>query len=49
MSGNPGDIVVVNFWDLAGHPDYFDVRNEFYKDAQAVCFIAPSYCCDLRH
>lgn len=26
--------VRVNFWDLAGHEDYFEIRNEFYKDAQ---------------
>lgn len=26
----------VNFWDLAGPKEYFDVRNEFYKDSQGV-------------
>ena len=26
----------VNFWDLAGHPEFFEVRNEFYKDTQGV-------------
>jgi len=26
--------VKVNFWDLSGHPEFFDVRNEFYKDSQ---------------
>lgn len=26
----------VNFWDLSGHPEFFEVRNEFYKDTQAV-------------
>jgi len=26
--------VRVNFWDLSGHPEFFDVRNEFYKDTQ---------------
>lgn len=26
--------VRVNLWDLAGSPDYLEVRNEFYKDAQ---------------
>ena len=32
--------VKVNFWDLSGHPEFFDVRNEFYKDTQGVilCF-----------
>jgi len=29
-----GEDVRVNFWDLAGHEDYFEIRNEFYKDAQ---------------
>ena len=24
----------VNFWDLSGHPEFFEVRNEFYKDTQ---------------
>jgi hypothetical protein len=28
--------VKVNFWDLSGHPEFFQVRNEFYKDTQAV-------------
>eukprot|EP00163_Fabomonas_tropica_P033932 TRINITY_DN919_c0_g1_i1.p1 TRINITY_DN919_c0_g1~~TRINITY_DN919_c0_g1_i1.p1 ORF type:complete len:191 (-),score=20.80 TRINITY_DN919_c0_g1_i1:90-662(-) len=26
--------VKVNFWDLAGMPDFVEVRNEFYKDTQ---------------
>eukprot|EP00003_Mantamonas_plastica_P000066 TRINITY_DN10053_c0_g1_i2.p1 TRINITY_DN10053_c0_g1~~TRINITY_DN10053_c0_g1_i2.p1 ORF type:complete len:238 (-),score=63.66 TRINITY_DN10053_c0_g1_i2:34-714(-) len=26
--------VRVNLWDLAGSPDFFEVRNEFYDDAQ---------------
>mmetsp|Transcript_43194 Transcript_43194/g.115551 ORF Transcript_43194/g.115551 Transcript_43194/m.115551 type:complete len:94 (-) Transcript_43194:1107-1388(-) len=26
----------VNFWDLAGGQEYFEVRNEFYKDAQGA-------------
>lgn len=32
--------VRVNFWDLSGHSEFFDVRNEFYKDTQGVllCF-----------
>ncbi|MNE93714.1 Ras family protein [compost metagenome] len=29
----------VNFWDLSGHPEFFEVRNEFYKDTQGVCLI----------
>lgn len=31
-----GKDVKVNFWDLSGHADFFEVRNEFYKDAQGV-------------
>ena len=26
--------VRVHLWDLAGAPDYYEVRNEFYKNAQ---------------
>lgn len=29
----------VNFWDLSGHPEFFDVRNEFYKDTQGVLLV----------
>ncbi|CAM9105299.1 unnamed protein product [Choristocarpus tenellus] len=29
-----GESVRVNFWDLSGHPDFFEIRNEFYKDSQ---------------
>ena len=29
-----GQSVRVNFWDLAGGDEYFEIRNEFYKDAQ---------------
>mmetsp|Transcript_34838 Transcript_34838/g.68334 ORF Transcript_34838/g.68334 Transcript_34838/m.68334 type:complete len:200 (-) Transcript_34838:103-702(-) len=28
--------VKVNFWDLAGGQEYFEVRNEFYRDAQGA-------------
>jgi GTPase SAR1 family protein len=28
--------VRVNLWDMAGSPEYLEVRNEFYKDAQGV-------------
>ena len=31
-----GQTVKVNFWDLSGHPEFFEVRNEFYKDTQGV-------------
>eukprot|EP00742_Colponemidia_sp_Colp-10_P005638 GILJ01006026.1.p1 GENE.GILJ01006026.1~~GILJ01006026.1.p1 ORF type:complete len:198 (-),score=19.64 GILJ01006026.1:60-608(-) len=26
----------VSFWDLAGHPEFFEVRNEFYKETQGA-------------
>ena len=29
-----GKQVRVNFWDLSGREEFFDVRNEFYKDTQ---------------
>mmetsp|Transcript_4024 Transcript_4024/g.12586 ORF Transcript_4024/g.12586 Transcript_4024/m.12586 type:complete len:177 (+) Transcript_4024:329-859(+) len=29
----------VNLWDLAGSPDYVEVRNEFYKDAQGCILV----------
>eukprot|EP00750_Incisomonas_marina_P018067 INCI2697.2.p1 GENE.INCI2697.2~~INCI2697.2.p1 ORF type:complete len:188 (+),score=42.67 INCI2697.2:208-771(+) len=29
-----GRSVKVNFWDLSGHDEFFQVRNEFYKDSQ---------------
>uniref|UniRef100_A0A7S1CBJ8 Uncharacterized protein n=1 Tax=Bicosoecida sp. CB-2014 TaxID=1486930 RepID=A0A7S1CBJ8_9STRA len=28
--------VKVNFWDLSGHPEFFEIRNEFYRDTQGV-------------
>jgi len=28
--------IKVNFWDLSGHDEYYDVRNEFYTDTQGV-------------
>mmetsp|Transcript_21583 Transcript_21583/g.37076 ORF Transcript_21583/g.37076 Transcript_21583/m.37076 type:complete len:184 (+) Transcript_21583:113-664(+) len=31
--------IKVNFWDLAGHPEFFEVRNEFYKDAQGAVLV----------
>lgn len=41
--------VRVNFWDLSGQPEFFEVRNEFYKDAQGVgvCVCAPPCCCTM--
>ncbi len=34
-----GAPVRVNFWDLSGHPEFFEIRNEFYKDAQGVLLV----------
>jgi DnaJ homolog subfamily C member 27 len=34
-----GRLVKVNFWDLAGHPEFFEVRNEFYKDTQGAILV----------
>ena len=34
-----GREVRVNFWDLSGRPEFFDVRNEFYKDTQGAVLV----------
>ena len=34
-----GSNVRVNFWDLSGHPEFFEIRNEFYKEAQGVLLV----------
>eukprot|EP01039_Chlorochromonas_danica_P001859 gene1860-2034_t len=34
-----GNEVRVNFWDLSGHPEFFEIRNEFYKDAQGCMLV----------
>uniref|UniRef100_H2Z026 J domain-containing protein n=1 Tax=Ciona savignyi TaxID=51511 RepID=H2Z026_CIOSA len=31
--------VKVNIFDMAGHPYFFEVRNEFYRDAQAALLV----------
>jgi len=31
-----GTEIKINFWDLAVHPDFYEIRNEFYKDTQGV-------------
>ena len=31
--------VKVNLWDMAGSPEYLEVRNEFYKDAQGAVLV----------
>jgi DnaJ homolog subfamily C member 27 len=34
-----GADVRVNFWDLSGHAEFFEIRNEFYKDAQGCLLV----------
>ena len=34
--------VRVNFWDLSGHSEFFEIRNEFYKDVQAIMLVYDS-------
>lgn len=34
-----GTSVKVNFWDLSGHPEFFEIRNEFYKNAQGAVLV----------
>lgn len=34
-----GTDIRVNFWDLSGHAEFFEVRNEFYKDAQGIILV----------
>ena len=31
--------VRVNFWDLSGHQEFFEIRNEFYKDTQGIILV----------
>jgi len=31
--------VRVNFWDVAGGDEYFDIRNEFYRDVQGAVLV----------
>ena len=31
--------VHINFWDLAGGQEYFEIRNEFYKDSQGAILV----------
>lgn len=33
------ETVALDFWDLSGHPDFYEVRNEFYRQAQAVLLV----------
>uniref|UniRef100_A0A6U4WUR2 Uncharacterized protein n=1 Tax=Neobodo designis TaxID=312471 RepID=A0A6U4WUR2_NEODS len=34
-----GNDVRVNFWDMSGSPDFVEVRNEFYRDAQGALLV----------
>lgn len=34
-----GNDVRINFWDLSGHPEFLEIRNEFYKDAQGCLLV----------
>eukprot|EP01041_Mallomonas_annulata_P007745 gene7746-15843_t len=34
-----GNTVRVNFWDLSGLSEFFEIRNEFYKDTQGVLLV----------
>lgn len=29
----------LSFWDLSGHPEFFEVRNEFYKDCHSIILV----------
>lgn len=31
--------VRVNFWDLSGHAEFFQVRNEFYRETQGALLV----------
>ena len=31
--------VRVNFWDLSGHEEFFEIRNEFFKDTQGILLV----------
>ncbi|EGR34368.1 Ras family protein, putative [Ichthyophthirius multifiliis] len=33
------EIVQLNFWDFSGHPEFYEVRNEFYKESNAIILI----------
>jgi small GTP-binding protein len=31
--------VKINFWDVAGEDEYYDIRNEFYKDTNGAFLV----------
>lgn len=39
-----GRQIRVNFWDLSGHEAFFEIRNEFYKDAQGILLVFDVTC-----
>lgn len=39
--------VKINFWDLGGHKEFIDVRNEFYTDTQGVWCQLKLLVCDF--
>lgn len=30
---------MINFWDFSGQPEFFEVRNEFYRDSNAIILV----------
>ena len=28
----------IDFWDVSGHPEFADIRQEFFENTQIVCF-----------
>lgn len=34
-----GATLKVNIFDMAGHPIFYEVRNEFYRDAQGALLV----------
>eukprot|EP01063_Lacrimia_lanifica_P036530 TRINITY_DN7274_c0_g1_i1.p2 TRINITY_DN7274_c0_g1~~TRINITY_DN7274_c0_g1_i1.p2 ORF type:complete len:206 (+),score=51.74 TRINITY_DN7274_c0_g1_i1:121-738(+) len=39
MTHVQGRPVKVHFWDLAGNQEYFEIRNEFYSDAEGALMV----------
>lgn len=31
--------VKINFWDFSGHPEFAEVRNEFYKECTIILLV----------
>ena len=30
---------MLNFWDMSGHPEFYEIRNEFYRDVNAILLV----------